>query len=107
VVRAFLAKVAEGESGERRRLLGEISEKMDEKWAHYRMSQVMMLLSLSIASRFRLDIPLQPSVLESIQHDVLDSQYLVSALLAGAIATRDKRIRAWWSLLMPHAPLFG
>jgi len=58
--------------------------------------------------RYRGALPetLSPSTYERMEHDVLDAQVFMLGCLEGAFATREKKLKRWWSLLCPDAPLY-
>jgi hypothetical protein len=68
-----------------------VSDKF-KKWAFLRWLQVLMLFALDLYVRYqgKLRDALTPNVLERLEHDVHDAQILVTGVLEGAIATREK-----------------
>lgn len=76
-----------------------LSPLITHRWAHYRWLQVLMLLGIDLAHRFNLENKLADSTHERMRHDVLDAQYLLPALLGGAIATKDDNLIRWWGIL--------
>jgi hypothetical protein len=81
---------------------------IDESWALYRWLQVQLLFAVDVFARYQgvnLDIA-NPIIYEKMEHDVLDAQVLMLACLEGAFATREKKLKRWWSLLCPESPLY-
>jgi hypothetical protein len=62
---------------------------LDEKWAFFRWIQVYLLAGLDYISRYGMRT--NPNE-ESIAHELLDLDYLISALLVGGLACREHRI---------------
>ncbi len=79
------------------------------KWAHLRWLQVLMLFALDLYVRYRGRIQevLTPKVREKLEHDVHDAQVLTLAILEGSIATRERKLSRWWTLLAPGATNHG
>lgn len=84
------------------------AEMIDETWALYRWLQVQFLFSVDVFARYQGAHPdiTNPKIYEKMEHDVLDAQVLMLACLEGAFATREKKLKRWWSLLCPKAPLY-
>jgi len=81
---------------------------VSEKWAVYRWLQVKLLFAVDVYVRYRGALPetLSPSTYERMEHDVLDAQVFMLGCLEGAFATREKKLKRWWSLLCPDASLY-
>lgn len=73
------------------------------EWALYRWTQVTLLYALELLQRHGQLPPeeLTPKQREKLQHDVIDMQYVVLGVLQGALASKDKRMRAMFKLLRP------
>lgn len=106
-VQKFLAQNAVVALGEDHEIAAKIAAKATEHWAHYRVTQTLLLLAIDVAHRQNLKEPIPEAVREKIRHDVLDSQLLMLATLVGRIATRDDKIQKWWKLLMRRPVDFG
>lgn len=106
-VQMFLAQNAVMAFGEDQEIARKIASRATEQWAHYRVTQTVLLLAIDVAHRQNLKEPIAEAVRENIRHDVLDSQLLMLATLVGRIATRDDKIRKWWTLLMRKPVDFG
>jgi hypothetical protein len=80
-----------------------------DQWAHLRWLQVQMLFAVDLFVRYRgrLRLELTPGVLERLEHDVHDAQILALGVLEGAIATEEKKLLAWWSILCPEGEVHG
>jgi hypothetical protein len=63
-------------------------ELLDDGWAFFRWIQVQLLAGLEFISRYGVDAKLDE---ESMLHELLDLDYLVSALLVGGLACREAR----------------
>jgi hypothetical protein len=81
---------------------------VSENWAIYRWLQVKLLFALDVYVRYGGKVPqtLSSAVYERMEHDVLDAQVLMLACLEGAFATREKKLKHWWSLLCPDGALY-
>ena len=71
--------------------------------ALYRWTHVTLLYALELLEKHG---QLAPEILtmkqrEKLQHDVIDMQYVVLGVLQGALASKDKRMRAIFRLLRP------
>lgn len=73
------------------------------EWALYRWTQVTLLYALELLQRHGQLTPekLTTRQRERLQHDVIDMQYVVLGVLQGALASKDKRMRAMFKLLRP------
>jgi hypothetical protein len=80
---------------------------LTEKWAIYRHLQVQFLFALDLYARFgpALAAPLPAASEEQIEHDVLDSQYMLIGVLEGAFATQERKLQRWFGLLRPDGLL--
>lgn len=74
------------------------------EWALYRWTQVTLLYALELLQRHGQLTPekLTTKQREKLQHDVIDMQYVVLGVLQGALASKDKRMRAMFKLLRPN-----
>lgn len=73
------------------------------EWALYRWTQVTLLYALDLLEKYGQLAPekLTTKQREKLQHDVIDMQYVVLGVLQGALASKDKRMRAMFRLLRP------
>ena len=73
------------------------------EWALYRWTQVTLLYALELLEKHGQLAPekLTTTQREKFQHDVIDMQYVVLGVLQGALASKDKRMRAMFKLLRP------
>lgn len=80
---------------------------LDESWTLLRWFQVRLLFSLDIFwRRGHINISaLKEGEKERLEHDVLDMQYLILAILQRAFATRDKKLIEFYNLLCPDGTL--
>ena len=77
------------------------------EWALYRWTQVTLLHALELLERYGKMVPakLTTTQREKLQHDVIDMQYVVLGVLQGALASKDKRMRAMFKLLRPDGAM--
>ncbi|MDE0193096.1 MAG: XRE family transcriptional regulator [Gammaproteobacteria bacterium] len=73
------------------------------EWALYRWTQVTLLYALELLEKHGQLAPekLTTKQRQKFQHDVIDMQYVVLGVLQGALASKDKRMRAMFKLLRP------
>lgn len=73
-------------------------------WATFRFYQTGLLFSLHTIHRHRGPIPLPLSKNEFVrlEHDVHDHMAVCTGILAGGIATNEKKLRNWCALLKPE-----
>lgn len=82
-------------------------ELMNTDWATYRWFQVQNLFALDLCFRY----PSTSTILDSekatekVRHDILDAKYLITALLEGGFAVKEKKLIEWWKLLNPSGIL--
>lgn len=76
---------------------------VSDDWAVYRWLQVQLLFALDVYVRYGGTCPkeLTPRTYKRMEHDVLDAQMLMLGSMEGAFATRENKLRRWWSLLCP------
>lgn len=74
-------------------------------WAVYRWIQVQLLYALEYLRRYGPDRP--EEVGQRLANDVLDAQYVVTGVLADALATGDEQVSAFFSLLKPSSELLS
>jgi hypothetical protein len=73
-------------------------ELLDEEWAFFRWVQVQLLAGLDFIGRHGVNA--QPNE-ESMLHELLDLDYLISALLVGGLACRENRFIQRFRFLRP------
>jgi hypothetical protein len=73
-------------------------ELLDEEWAFFRWIQVQLLAGLDFIGRYGVNA--QPNE-ESMLHELLDLDYLISALLVGGLACRENRFIQRFRFLRP------
>jgi hypothetical protein len=85
------------------------SADINSSWAVFRWFQVKMLFSIDLFIRYSGNIPhpLTNNVYQRLEHDVLDSHYLILGVLEGAFATREKKLIRMFKLLRPDGILFS
>lgn len=83
------------------------SGSLGPKWTIYRWVQVQLLYALEwLEKRGQLDpVKLTAKERENLQHDVIDIEYVILGVLQGALASRDKRMRAAFRTLRPDGVL--
>jgi hypothetical protein len=73
-------------------------EIIDERWAFFRWIQVTLVAGLDFFASYRVDKSPNP---EDLLHELLDMDYLVSALLVGGLACCEKRFIGRFRFLRP------
>jgi hypothetical protein len=73
-------------------------ESIDEGWAFFRWIQVQLLAGLDFIERYGVDV--QPNE-EMMLHEILDLDYLISALLVRGLACRETRFLERFRFLCP------
>lgn len=83
------------------------ASQMDETWALVRDTQVKLMFAIDLWRRYgdSLNQPLTPKRYRLIEHDVLDADYLGLALLEGAFATDEGKLRRMFQALCPEGLL--
>jgi hypothetical protein len=78
------------------------------EWATFRFFQVNLLFSLHTLHRHRGPIPSPASSREitKLEHDVHDANLLVTAIMAGGFATKERKLQHWWRLLASDKSLY-
>lgn len=77
---------------------------LNENWAFYRWLQVNLIYSVEYTRKYgagNVDM-----IAKSLPNDRLDRQYIITGILAKALATRDKDIRKYFKLCCPHGHLY-
>lgn len=79
-------------------------EVLTPKWAWFRWVQCQLIAALRMFERYKCRVPVEPStgVLTRAEHSMHDSQYVVLATLAGAIASNDREVLEDVRLLAPE-----
>lgn len=78
-----------------------------EDWATFRFYQTALLFSLHTVYRHRgpVPLPLSAKEFERLEHDVHDHMALCIGVLAGGLATNERKLQRWFSLLNPSGTL--
>lgn len=81
---------------------------LDVDWAHFRWVQVRCLYSLDLIHRYNGQLPSGSgqTFWTSIEHDMLDSEYLVLASLSGAFACNENRLIEFFRLIRPDGRVY-
>lgn len=76
-------------------------------WATFRFYQTSLLFSLHTIHRHRgpVPLPLTAKEFQRLEHDVHDQIALCTGILAGGLATNEKKLKKWFTLLSPEALL--
>lgn len=79
-----------------------------EKWASIALLQVRLLFVTDLYVRYqgKLADIMSPQVRLRLEHDVHDAEILALAILEGALATKELKLRRWFKLLRPAGLLF-
>jgi hypothetical protein len=82
---------------------------LTEDWATFRLYQISLLFSLHTLHRHRGPVPSNISAREFVrlEHDVHDSGMLLTAAMAGGLATKEAKLLRWWQLLFPTKPFYS
>jgi hypothetical protein len=80
-----------------------------EDWATFRFYQTALLFSLYTVYRHRgpVPLPLSAKEFERLEHDVHDHIALCVGVLAGGLATNERKLQRWFSLLNPSGTLIS
>lgn len=79
-------------------------ENIGKNWAIYRWIQVQLIYALDLYKKYQGEIPPPnsgKSFMLNIEHDMLDSQYVMLATLVGGLACRDTKIIEVFKALHP------
>lgn len=78
-------------------------------WATFRFYQTAILFSLHTIHRHRgpVPVPLSAKEFERLEHDVHDHMALCIGVLAGGLATNERKLQRWFSLLNPQGTLIS
>lgn len=81
---------------------------LDSTWTYYRCIQVHVIYSLDLLLRYQGQIPPNTSgkFWRTIEHEMLDAEYVILASLAGAPACNEKRVIERFLLVRPDGLLF-
>jgi hypothetical protein len=103
-VRTIYAQLSEAGEG----LNPFFPETLNPNWAFFRWVQVRCLYSLDLIFRYAGSLPSSPTprFWTSIEHDMLDSQYVILASLSGALACNENRMIQFFHLIRPDGVLF-
>lgn len=83
------------------------SERLTPKWAIYRWLQVNLLMGVDLLYRYKLTLRdvMTERLATGLEHDILDSHYVILGALEGALASGDKNVRRLWRLIRPKGEL--
>ena len=73
-------------------------ELIDEEWVFFRWIQVQLLAGLDFFASYGLGAPFKR---DDLFHEIIDLEYLITALVVGGLACREKRIISRFRLLCP------
>lgn len=81
---------------------------VDESWFIYKWVQVNVLFAVDVAVRYSqfLDGKVPREIEEKLEHDVLDSQYLMIGAHQGSFAVEEAKLKRWFRLLQPNGRLY-
>ncbi|HEX6901263.1 MAG TPA: hypothetical protein VF789_16180 [Thermoanaerobaculia bacterium] len=79
------------------------SAQLDSRWAFFRWMQVHVIGALDHVSRYGVGSDLTGA--RNLENEVVDLQYRIMGVLAGAIATRDKKCQEVFQMLRPDGLL--
>jgi hypothetical protein len=84
-----------------------LPDTLNPNWAYFRWVQVRCLYSLDLIFRYDGHLPQDPSAKfwRRIEHDMLDSEYVILASLSGALACNENRMREFFHLIHPDGLL--
>jgi hypothetical protein len=84
-------------------------EQLTPSWAWFRWVQCQLMAALRMFERYQCNVPLEPSpaVLNRAEHSLHDTQYVVMATLAGAIASNDREIIEDLRLVAPGVKIIS
>jgi len=82
-------------------------ESLNPSWAIFRWFQVQLLFAIDIALRYGIqeEFDLTPSLRTKLEHDVLDSHYVIQGVLENSFATNEKKLKQFFELLSPEGNL--
>lgn len=83
-------------------------ETLNPNWAIFRWVQVRCLYSLDLIFKYDGRLPPVPTTQfwKKIEHDLLDSQYIILSSLSGALACDEKRMIHLFHLICPEGALY-
>jgi len=79
-------------------------ELIREEWTFFRWIQVQLLAGLDFFASY--GVKMEPNR-EKLMHELLDLEYLISALVVGGLASREKRMIERFKLLRPGGVLLN
>jgi len=78
---------------------------IDESWIWFRTLQAQLLAALEFVRKNGVGSLGQQS--ESVEHDLLDAEYVALGTLSGALASRDKTLQRFFQLVCPQGILIS
>jgi hypothetical protein len=81
---------------------------IDSNWAYFRWIQVRVLYSLNLLLKYQGQLPKDPSdkFWRRIEHDLLDSEYIMLGSLAGALASNENKMISNFQYICPDGLSF-
>jgi len=81
---------------------------IDPNWAHFRWVQIRVIYSLNLLLKYQGQLPINvsKSFWRKIEHEMLDTEYVILGALAGALASKDERILENYLLVRPDGLVF-
>lgn len=80
---------------------------VNERWAWFRWLQVQLIAALDHIGRYGVGSNLDSANAVRLKNEVIDLQYRIMAVLAGAFATRDPKCQQVFRLLCPRGDLIS
>ncbi len=84
------------------------AECINENWAYFRWIQVRVLYSLDLLLKYQDNLPKNPGTnfWRRIEHDLLDSEYVILASLTRALASNENRMTSFFMSVCPKGEIF-
>lgn len=82
---------------------------LTKDWATFRFYQTALLFSLHTLHRHKgpIPLPLSDKEFERLEHDVHDHIVLCAGILAGGLATNERKLKNWYALLSPNGTIIS
>lgn len=76
---------------------------IDPNWAHFRWVQVRVIYSLDLLLEYQGQLPenASNSFWRKIEHEMLDTEYVILGALAGGLASKDDKLVENYLLVCP------
>ena len=84
------------------------ADRIDDNWAYFRWIQIRVLYSLNLLLKYQGKLPEEPGAefWRRIEHDLLDSEYVILGTLAGALASNENLMISNFQLVCPKGEIF-